>query len=90
MRALELMDLLRLPQDLLRQERDEMFRRRAPARGAWPAPLPMIPQILFFDEPLSAIDYKLRKTLEKELKDIHRETEARPSSTSPIRWKRPW
>jgi spermidine/putrescine transport system ATP-binding protein len=32
------------------------------------------PQILFFDEPLSAIDYKLRKTLEKELKDIHRES----------------
>jgi len=32
------------------------------------------PQILFFDEPLSAIDYKLRKALEKELKDIHRET----------------
>jgi spermidine/putrescine transport system ATP-binding protein len=32
------------------------------------------PQILFFDEPLSAIDYKLRKTLEKELKDLHRET----------------
>jgi len=32
------------------------------------------PQILFFDEPLSAIDFRLRKTLEKELKDIHRET----------------
>lgn len=32
------------------------------------------PKILFFDEPLSAIDYKLRKTLERELKDIHRET----------------
>ena len=32
------------------------------------------PEILFFDEPLSAIDYRLRKTLEKELKDIHRET----------------
>jgi len=32
------------------------------------------PDILFFDEPLSAIDYRLRKTLEKELKDIHRET----------------
>ena len=32
------------------------------------------PQILFFDEPLSAIDYKLRKTLEKELKDLHRAT----------------
>ena len=32
------------------------------------------PQILFFDEPLSALDFRLRKTLEKELKDIHRET----------------
>jgi spermidine/putrescine transport system ATP-binding protein len=32
------------------------------------------PDVLFFDEPLSAIDYKLRKTLEKELKDLHRET----------------
>ncbi|MEM7171545.1 MAG: ABC transporter ATP-binding protein [Pseudomonadota bacterium] len=32
------------------------------------------PQILFFDEPLSALDYRLRKALEKELKDIHRET----------------
>ncbi|MEE8203105.1 MAG: ABC transporter ATP-binding protein [Alphaproteobacteria bacterium] len=32
------------------------------------------PEILFFDEPLSAIDYRLRKTLEVELKDIHRET----------------
>ena len=32
------------------------------------------PEILFFDEPLSAIDYKLKKTLEKELKDIHKET----------------
>ncbi|MCB6179325.1 ABC transporter ATP-binding protein [Rhodobacter sp. Har01] len=32
------------------------------------------PEILFFDEPLSALDYKLRKELEKELKDIHKET----------------
>jgi spermidine/putrescine transport system ATP-binding protein len=32
------------------------------------------PDILLFDEPLSAIDYRLRKTLEKELKDLHRET----------------
>ena len=32
------------------------------------------PEILFFDEPLSAIDYKLRKALERELKDIHKET----------------
>jgi len=32
------------------------------------------PEILLFDEPLSAIDYRLRKTLEKELKDIQRDT----------------
>ncbi|MFN8831361.1 MAG: ABC transporter ATP-binding protein [Labrys sp. (in: a-proteobacteria)] len=32
------------------------------------------PEILFFDEPLSALDYKLKKALEKELKDIHKET----------------
>jgi len=32
------------------------------------------PEILFFDEPLSALDYKLKKLLEKELKDIQRET----------------
>jgi spermidine/putrescine transport system ATP-binding protein len=30
------------------------------------------PEILFFDEPLSALDFRLRKLLEKELKDIHR------------------
>ena len=32
------------------------------------------PEILFFDEPLSALDYKLKKALEKELKDMHKET----------------
>ena len=32
------------------------------------------PEVLFFDEPLSAIDYKLKKALEKELKDLHKET----------------
>jgi spermidine/putrescine transport system ATP-binding protein len=47
--------------------------RRAPARALARA-LAYDPEILFFDEPLSAIDYKLRKTLEKELKDVHRET----------------
>ena len=51
----------------------EMLGRRAPARGTGPR-AGFDPEILFFDEPLSAIDYKLRKTLEKELKDIHRET----------------
>lgn len=32
------------------------------------------PEILFFDEPLSAIDARLRKMLQKELKDIQRRT----------------
>ncbi len=32
------------------------------------------PDILFFDEPLSAIDAQLRKVLQKELKDIQRQT----------------
>ena len=72
-RALELMALLRLPEGYYRRSVTKCSggerQRVALARA-----LAFDPQILFFDEPLSAIDYKLRKTLEKELKDIHRET----------------
>ncbi len=72
-RAHGLMRLLRLPEELYGKnvtkcsggERQRVALARALAYD---------PEILFFDEPLSAIDYKLRKTLEKELKDIHRET----------------
>jgi spermidine/putrescine transport system ATP-binding protein len=72
-RALELMALLRLPAAYYRRSVTKCSggerQRVALARA-----LAFDPEILFFDEPLSAIDYKLRKTLEKELKDIHRET----------------
>ena len=72
-RALELMRLLRLPESYYRRPVNKISggerQRVALARA-----LAFDPDILFFDEPLSALDYKLRKTLEKELKDIHRET----------------
>ncbi len=72
-RALELMALVRLPDSYYGRavtqcsggERQRVALARALASD---------PEILFFDEPLSAIDYRLRKILEVEMKDLHRRT----------------
>lgn len=72
-RANELMSQLRLPLDYYSKNVNQCSggerQRIALARA-----LAFDPQILFFDEPLASLDFRLRKTLEKELKDIHRET----------------
>ena len=72
-RGLDLMRTLQLPEDYYDKsvttcsggERQRVALARALASD---------PDILFFDEPLSAIDYRLRKLLEVELKDLHRTT----------------
>jgi spermidine/putrescine transport system ATP-binding protein len=72
-RALDLLRLVRLPEAYYPRpvtqcsggERQRVALARAFASD---------PEILFFDEPLSALDYRLRKALEVELKEIHQRT----------------
>ena len=72
-RALELMRTMRLPEayygkNVMKCSGGEKQRVALARAFAYD------PEILFFDEPLAALDYKLKKALEKELKDIHKES----------------
>jgi spermidine/putrescine transport system ATP-binding protein len=72
-RALELLRLVRLPESYYLRATTQCSggeRQRVALARAFASD----PEILFFDEPLSAIDYRLRKTLEVELKELHQRT----------------
>ena len=72
-KAIELLNTLRLNDEFYEKKITECSggerQRIAIARV-----LAYDPEVLFLDEPLSALDYRLRKTLEVELKDLHKRT----------------
>jgi spermidine/putrescine transport system ATP-binding protein len=72
-RAVELLGLLQLPESY-HGRRISQCSGGERQRAALARALAFDPQIIVFDEPLSALDYRLRKTLEKELKDLHART----------------
>ena len=72
-RGRELLDFVRLPPEHY-GKRISQCSGGEQQRVALARALCFDPEILFFDEPLSALDYRLRKTLQKELKELHRRT----------------
>jgi spermidine/putrescine transport system ATP-binding protein len=58
----------------LRTARPARSRAGSSSAWRWPAHWPRSPKVLLLDEPLSALDYKLRKDMQIELKRLQHET----------------